>query len=351
MKRRAFLKDAALAAAAAAMAPSLASCARSGVKKAVSGETHGFHFRPDGKFKVLQLTDTHYIAGDSRSERALRCVEDLLDRERPDFVIHTGDVIFGRPSAESAREILEPIGKRDIPWAVAMGNHDGQFDLDRGALFEVIRSIPGCLNAAPDKGIYGHSNDLFLLSSDHPERAFFLFDSGDAVVLKGEEEEHCYDYIRFDQMGWYRSESERLRAGNGGNPLPALAFFHIPLRELEEGLADPGHELVGTNGEPPCPSRLNSGMLAQMREMGDVEAIVNGHDHDCDYVLRYGPMFYIYGRFSGCDTVYNHLKPSGGRVFEFTAGDPGFHTWIRLYGGETLHHLYLNGGKMTPVNQ
>jgi len=270
----------------------------------------------------------------------------LLDREHPDFVIHTGDVIFGSPSEASAREILAPLAERGIPWAVAMGNHDGQFDLNRADLFEVFRSIPGCMNTPADKGIYGHSNDLFILSSDHPERAFYLFDSGDAVILKGEEEIHCYDYIRYDQIGWYRAESGRLAAGNGGKPLPSMAFFHIPLRELEEGLAAPEHELIGTNGEPPCPSRLNSGLLAQMREMGDVEAIVNGHDHDCDYVLRYGQMFYIYGRFSGCDTVYNHLKPSGGRVFEFTSGEPGFRTWIRLSGDETSQHLHLRDGKM-----
>ena len=40
------------------------------------------------------------------------------------------------------------------------------------------------------------------------ERVFYLFDSMDAVVLKGEEEIHCYDYIRHSQIGWYRSYSE-----------------------------------------------------------------------------------------------------------------------------------------------
>ena len=334
MKRRSFLKGSVLAAAAATVAPSLVFPSCSSKRKDPAGPAQDFHYRPDGTFKILQLTDTHYIAGDPRSDRALRCVEELLDTEHPDFVIHTGDIIFGSPSGESARAILAPMAERGIPFAVAMGNHDGQFDLDRAALYDVIRSVPGCLNTPPDKGIYGHSNELFTLSSDRPERAFFLFDSGDAVVLRGEEEIHCYDYIRYDQIGWYREESLRLRQENGGNPLPALAFFHIPLRETEEGLASPDRELVGNNEEPPCPSRLNSGLLAQMREIGDVEAIVNGHDHDCDYVLRHGPMFYIYGRFSGCDTVYNHLGLSGGRLFEFRKGEPGFRTWVRLVVGE-----------------
>jgi len=39
-----------------------------------------------------------------------------------------------------------------------------------------------------------------------------------------------------------------------------------------------------------------------------------------------------FGRFGGCDTVYNDLKPSGARVIELTEGEPGFRSWIRIYG-------------------
>ena len=114
--------------------------------------------------------------------------------------------------------------------------------------------------------------------------------------------------------------------------------------------------MAGNNGEPPCPSRLNSGLFAQFREMGDVQAIVTGHDHDCDYVLPYGPLYFIYGRFSGGDTIYNHLGrqgyiPSDGptapgtvpgcRLFQFREGEPGFRTWVRLMGGEAQQPLTL----------
>ena len=123
--------------------------------------------------------------------------------------------------------------------------------------------------------------------------------------------------------------------------MPSFAFFHIPLREVAEGLSAGGRILAGNNCEPPCPSRLNSGMLAQMRELGDVQAVVTGHDHDCDYVLDYGQMYYIYGRFSGCDTVYNHLGPSGARVFVFHRGRKAFRTYVRLFGGEIQQDLML----------
>ncbi len=325
------------------MVPSLPSCGRKGGRTGnkISGD---FHFGPDGTFTLLQFTDTHHITGDPRSQRALDCVNEALDAVKPDLVIHTGDIVFGKPDIPSAHEILQPLADRNIPFAVALGNHDSQFGSSREAMFEAIRGIPGCVNLPPKEGVYGCSNDVITLSgAGGVERVFYLFDSMDAVVLKGEENVHCYDYIRHSQIEWYRQHSERLHHA------PALAFFHIPLCELKEALDAGVQPIAGNNCEPPCPSRLNSGLFAQFREMGDVEAIVTGHDHDCDYVLPWGGLHFIYGRYSGGDTVYNHLgragwseqKISGTRVFRFREGVPGYETWVRLLGGEEQQRLSL----------
>ena len=347
MKRRSFLKGAALAVAGAAAAPALLRCERSSETKDLLYIARKFNYGPGGTFKLLQFTDTHYIKGDPRSERALRCVEEMIAAEKPDLIIHTGDIVFGRPDIESAMEMLQPLADSGIPWAVTLGNHDSQFGSTREDMFAAIRSLPGCVNLPPKDGIYGCSNDVITLGQD---RAFYLFDSMDAVVLKGEEEIHCYDYIRHSQISWYRAMSDKL------GHVPALAFFHIPLCELKEAIDAGVKPLAGTNGEPPCPSRLNSGLFAQFREIGDVKAIVTGHDHDCDYVLDYGQIHFIYGRFSGSDTIYNHLgidgyipsdthtapgTVSGCRVFEFREGNPGFRTWVRLCGGYVQQQLDL----------
>ena len=352
MKRRTFLKDAALASIFAIGSPVLSSAQGRRALKSTPSEdiSASLGFRRDGTFRLLQFTDTHYIYGDPRSERAMDCVKEALEAEKPDLVIHTGDLLFGRPDRESAFEIMRPVSESGIPFAVALGNHDSQFGSSRADIYSVIRALPGCLNTPPKEGIYGCSNDVITLQRNgKTERVLYLFDSMDAVVLKGEEEIHSYDYIRYSQIGWYRNLSALFTRENGGVPVPSMAFFHIPLPEINEAVADPSCMLAGNNCEPPCPSRLNSGLLAQFREMGDVQAIVTGHDHDCDYVLHYGNMYYIYGRYSGCDTVYNHLgrdgasedKISGCRLFEFKAGEKGFRTWVRLYGGEVQQELYL----------
>ena len=150
MKRRSFLKNAAFLTGAAVAAPALKACrlapdnpSGAAPELPVSGN---FHFRMDGSFTVLQFTDTHYISGDPRSRRALECVKEALEAVKPDLVIHTGDILFGRPDVESAKEILRPLAQSGIPWAVALGNHDSQFGTPREAVFQAIRELPGCVN-------------------------------------------------------------------------------------------------------------------------------------------------------------------------------------------------------------
>ena len=334
----------------------IVSCARDAKYEPAAG----LRFNSDGSFKIVQLTDTHFISGDARSERALSCVEEVLDAEKPDFVIHTGDVIFGPPAAAGVNEIFAPLVERGIPFAVALGNHDGQFDLNRAEVFEAIRQIPGCVNRpASEKGITGDSNDVITLSaSDGLAFVFYLFDSGDKSSLDVRGKAHrFYEYIRFDQVEWYRTLSKRFRGANGGNPVPSVAFFHIPLPEMASLKEHKSAIVYGNAEEKPCPSEVNSGLYGQFLEMQDVFAVVNGHEHDCDFVLDYGPVCLMYGRYCGGDTVYNHLgaegrseeKVSGARIFEFKEGEPGFTTWVWLYGGERQQPLHVGPDGVKPL--
>ena len=67
-----------------------------------------------------------------------------------------------------------------------------------------------------------------------------------------------------------------------GFPLPALAFFHIPLSEYNEAASDENAILYGTRMEKACSAAINTGMFAAMKEAGDVMGTFVGHDHDND---------------------------------------------------------------------
>ncbi len=342
LNRRAFIKGSALA----GMAGMVATKSVAGVfsSEIPSGTVESpkikLAYNKDRKFKILQFTDTHYVAGDPRSERALKNVNQMLDLEKPDLVIHTGDIVFGKPAEDSVRQILEPMAARKIPFAVAFGNHDEEYDKTREEMLDIVMTIPGNLNTKTE-GIYGVTNCTITLSmskGDQISRVFYILDSNRGGTI--EDIPKTYGHIHFDQIAWYRMQSEAFTKMNGGTPIPSLAFFHIPLPEHKEASRDDENgRMIGTRGENVASPKINSGMFVSMKEMKDIQAVFVGHDHNSDFAAYWNKMFFIYGRFSGCDTVYNDLKPNGARIIELTEGENGFRSWIRLFGGEIIQNL------------
>ena len=349
INRRAFIKGTSIAGVAGIVASSSSASAmmltnqseleNSNLLASESGSSAGkLSYNKDGKFKILQLTDTHYVSGDPRSEKVLENINVVLDAEKPDLVIHTGDLIFGKPAEASICEVLDPISKREIPFAVVFGNHDDEFDKTRRELFEIVKSIPHSLISTTE-GIFGVTNYILTLASPEGkdvDRVLYLFDSN---AYSGIEGIKGYDHVRFDQIAWYRDRSRNFTKRNEGKPVSSLAFFHIPLPEHKNAACDDGAILIGTRGEAVCSSAINSGLFGAMKEMGDVQALFHGHDHNNDYAVSWNKLFFIYGRFSGCDTVYNDLKPNGARVIELTAGEKSFRSWIRLSDGSMIQDL------------
>ena len=90
--------------------------------------------------------------------------------------------------------------------------------------------------------------------------------------------------------------------------------------------------------ERACAPQLNTGLYTAMKEMGDVEGVFVGHDHDNDYVVNWNNILLGYGRYTGGNTVYNNLS-NGARVIELTENEPGFSTWIRLGNDEVINKV------------
>ena len=288
-------------------------------------------FNADGKFKIVQLTDTHNIYQDERSKISLERIKEILDAEKPDLVIHTGDIIYGKPAKESLQTIMNLMSDRKIPFALAWGNHDAEFELTREQLLEIAQENPYNLTTTA-KGISGVSNFILPIQThngDHTDRVLYMFDSHDYSKIEGV---GGYDYIKFDQVEWYRKLSMKFTEKNGGKPVPSLAFFHIPLPEYKLAARDENTILFGVRKEQVCAPPMNSGLFTAMKEMGDMEGTFVGHDHDNDYAALWHGILLAYGRYSGGSTVYNDL-PNGARVIELTEGKKGFKTWIRLKDG------------------
>lgn len=288
-------------------------------------------FSKDGKFKIVQFTDVHFKYGNPASNAALERINEVIDAEQPDLVIFTGDVIYSAPADSGMVQVLEQVSKRKLPFVVTFGNHDDEQGLSRQQLYDIIRKVPGCL--MPDRGTASSPDyALTVKSSSNPQKdaaVLYCMDSRSYSPLK---DVKGYAWLTFDQVNWYRQQSAAFTAQNGGQPIPALAFFHIPVPEYHEAVADENSTIRGTRMEEACAPRINSGMFAAMKEGGDVMGIFVGHDHDNDYAVMWKNILLAYGRYTGGNTVYNHL-PNGARVIVLDEGARTFTSWIRQKGG------------------
>ncbi len=296
-------------------------------------------FGADGKIKIVQFTDVHWKPGNPASEEAAERMNEVLDAEKPDFVMYTGDLVYAKPASEALDRALEPAVSRGIPFAVTWGNHDDEQDMTRGQLSEYLKGKPGNMTGTVD-GISGVTNFILpVRSSDGTKDAavIYVFDSH---AYSGRKEVKGYDWIKPDQIEWYRKESVGFTTRNGGVPLPALAFFHIPVPEYNQAAQDENALLIGTRKEKACAPALNTGLFTAMLEAGDVMATFVGHDHVNDYVVNWYGIMLGYGRYTGGNTVYNDIPGgNGARVIELREGERGFRTWICLKGGKVINEV------------
>lgn len=288
-------------------------------------------FGADHKFKIVQFTDVHWIYNDARSDEAGENMRRILDAEKPDLVVFTGDVVFASPAKPAYDQALAPVIERNLPFAVVLGNHDIEFDLTGEQILEHLATKPGNLTSTTT-GISGVTNYLLTVKQSDANRdalALYMFDShrdSQAPDAIG-----GYAWIERDQIDWYCSTSDRLTAVAGSKPVPAVAFMHIPVPEFEYAVTGFDNFMVGTRKEAVCCPKINTGLFASMLIKGDIMCILAGHDHVNDFITEWKGIALAYGRYTGGATVYNDIQGgNGARVIEFTEGQRTFRTWIRL---------------------
>ena len=304
-----------------------------------SAQDNVLKFNSNHKFKIVQFTDIHWKYGNPASDKAGERMAEILDAEKPDMVVFTGDLIFAKPAREGLDKALEAIIERGIPFAVTWGNHDDEQDLTREQLSAYIADKPKNLTSTVE-GITGQTNYTLTIKSSDGKKdaaALYIFDSNSYSPLK---EVKGYGWIKHDQVAWYTDCSRRFTEANGGKPLPALAFFHIPLPEYHEAVKNEGAYMVGTRKESACAPEINTGLAAAMLQAGDVMGVFVGHDHVNDYVVDWRGILFGYGRFTGGDTVYHDIpQGNGARVIELTENSRTIRTWVCIKGAKVINEV------------
>ena len=297
----------------------------------------------DGKLRIAQFTDVHWDAEESSKgsdERIPQIIKSVVESQKPDVLVFTGDVVTGTPLVQGWRTFIDLMHEIGLPYAVMMGNHDPEagvrYDSDgktiywetqqtRDSIFTYLEQSPLFLGERGPAQLQGMGNySIPVLASDGSDKVKSVLYCMDSNDYSTDPRIDGYGWLTYEQIGWYRQQSRDYAAMNEGTPLPALAFFHIPLPEyhLIKGFED----TVGNRDEEVCSPYINTGMFAAMFEMQDIMAVFVGHDHNNDYIGQYHGIALAYGKATGVDTYGDMTK--GGRIIDLYEEGRCFDTWI-----------------------
>ncbi|HAZ01614.1 MAG: hypothetical protein A2W90_07275 [Bacteroidetes bacterium GWF2_42_66] len=293
------------------------------------------------QFKIVQFTDLHLISGKDFAERndsTYMLMRHVIKEENPDLVVLTGDIVVSGGAAQLWREVIQPMTEAKVPFAVTFGNHDTETDMSKPNILRLLQQNKFNLTSSADKKLSGVGNcSLPVLSSEGKSMPWtiYLFDSH---AYPNDPKRGTYDWIKNDQIQWYREQSAEY-ADKEGKPIQALAFFHIPLPEFEQVRTK--EAAFGSIEEQVCSPGINSGLFSSFVEIGNVIGIFVGHDHNNDYVGTVADICLGFGRKTGYTSAYHEILERGARIIELYENEKKFDTHIRTMTGTYLNYSFV----------
>eukprot|EP01132_Coremiostelium_polycephalum_P005813 gene5813-7231_t len=263
-------------------------------------------------------------------------LETIIEYENPDFVVFSGDMISAYNPVffdithyrKTWVRLTEPLRKRNIPWAIIFGNHDGEGPLTNYEISSIDMEYELSYTQHGPMDISGESNYLIeILSSSESDpwnvaSLIYMFDS-DTPGCHGNGSWGC---IQRDQVQWYRDQSNIYNT-------EAVAFVHIPPIEVVDLWNH--HTVWGEFGDSGscCYYTEHSEFVDTMVRQKDVKGLFFGHDHRNDFHGIYKGIDLGYGRKSGFGS-YDPKNIEGARVIELTESPFQLRTWIRTIRGD-----------------
>lgn len=315
-------------------------------------------------FKIVQIADMHTTGNPAYPCRnvpagmnASECTEsvmtkfigELLDLEKPDFVVYTGDnveVLSPALQQIAMDTAVRGAEERGIPFAMVFGNHDDENGFSREAIVQIAASkkfsyvqrgpadVDGVGNyelsvQAPADGPWGAAGAdvfrmYFLDSHGYPDRAKHPFVSA------------SYDWVKQNQIDYYR----QLSNAHASTKVPALMFFHIPLVEYASAAAS---KTNGERHEGIYSSDVSTNLFSTLVELNEVKATFVGHDHVNEYCYKREGIQLCYGGGVGFGRAYGgETFARRARVIEWSVDSANKRTirsWKRHFGDLATRQL------------
>ena len=171
-----------------------------------NGKEHKLHFNADKKFKIVQFTDIHWETGLVGNKMTTLSMEIILDKEKPDLVVLTGDIVTLGDISKGWNEVVEPMIKRKINWVAVLGNHDSEGKVSRKEVFEITSSLKFNISGKELNTVSGVGNfSTPILSSDDRESVILYF--FDSHAYSEPNMPGYYTWIKQNQILWYKNSS------------------------------------------------------------------------------------------------------------------------------------------------
>lgn len=256
-------------------------------------------------FRILTFTDLHLYGDGSASDRiALTVLSRTLQTEQPDFVVLTGDIILGKNAAVAAERLADVFEEANCYWAFVFGNHDGE-DVDspsKDALMAQLSAYPHCIAEAGDEAVWGVGNYVINLknATGGIMQSLVFMDTGSNAdpalcAALGLPYQGGYDFIKPNQIDWYKEQIANLARLNGGTAPTSTLYIHIPLPEYKTAYYA-GERLFGRRLEGECAPKTNTGMFDAVVAAGSTKTVVAGHDHINDYAVQMDGITLMYSQ-------------------------------------------------------
>lgn len=275
---------------------------------------------PAGKdVKVLQITDTQFENYDKVShdaptadnlydvyteanfgKNALDYIQKAFDSVKPDFIIMTGDNVFGRfdPDGTAFRALVDKLDSLKTPWAAVYGNHDNESEM--GALWQneqLSNSKYGMFLQGVTDGNGNYT--VGIKQNGTVKRVFCMMDTNACSAAHNAAENHVTTTTGFtdDQISWFKRTTGAMKAADSS--LKVSMAYHVP----------------------------NYGYMQAKNQYATEESKIDTHYYTLglDIAAKAGDF-----------GSYNVLTSGTFDTFDYVDGN------VKLYGGEELVDIFKN---------
>ena len=311
------------------------------------------NIKSNQEFRILQLTDTQIIdssqmrSPDRLSDAAIRnysrsnidayCfngITELIDRERPDLIIFTGDIVYGEfdDSGEILKLIIDFLDSFNIPWAPVFGNHDNESKMGVDWQCAQLTNSKNCLFKKGSLSGNGNYSIGLVDENGKLRRVIYMLDSGGCLTSPG---------LKTDQIEWFKNNQLNIE-NEYGEKVPAFLAFHIPSLDFKDAyinkyMLDDSENfdlsIIGMDDDFGKKQENNSifpvSLKNTLKEI-NIDGVFVGHDHVTNYSINYDGVRFTYGLKTG--------------IYDYHGNDMVGGTLIKVLsdGAFNIEHKYID---------